>query len=616
MREKVNRAAQQEAAEKGYIDQLTQIKTELGKGEQSYQAYRDYMDNLAENNRGLFTALTDTYPLLAELYDASEKYWNKEDPDAAISAINNAIAQSDEVAKKNKEYYQSVQETAESTSTASAEAPEIQDYVSTFVSTLQAGYAEGGTQFGLDALISQIGTLGEEAEASLMAVAPWLPKLMDGTMTYGEVLKELNTLMTGTAENWTSFFEQLTGDTSAGTEEALAFIDRLTGMENDTKSIENFRTAWNDLTEDAKESVYELIGTDMKEYLDEVVEGGEDSKEAFEKLRKEARKLRRENTAKYFKDTVKATYDLEDGTKTVEEAYTDFRKEAEKATEANEEYAAASEKVAEGTEVAAEDIQTLSDYLGMAPETIIKNWDVAGRMLANSLSEGEAALHSLNEAAFINITGTSSADFSALSNGLMLVTAQAQDVVDALRATGQWELETIELPQEAKYWIPNADGTGGSWGTVTAKAGAKVLRYTGSKLGTSTGGNTSGGNTSGGGGGGGGGNSKVDNTADEKNLVDNMNWEIEAVDRRMAQLNAIMSKYETEGYLTGVINCLEMENELLEEQNALYQENIDTLDGKLGALRAELSKLTPGTAEYDDVLAQIEILQDAYGEYT
>ena len=466
-------------------------------------------------------------------------------------------------------------------------------------------------------MIAYVTSLGEEAQASLMAVAPWLPKLMDGTMSYGEVLKELNTLMIGTSENWTAFMEQIFGGTSAGTEEALAFIDRLTGMEDSTESIENFRTAWNALTDDAREAVYDLLGTDMKEYLDEIVEGGEGSQEAFEKLRKEARKLRRENTAKYFKDTVKATYDLEDGTKTVEEAYADFRKEAEKATEANEEYAAASEKVAEGTEVAAEDIQTLSDYLGMAPETIIKNWDVAGRMLASSLAEGEAALHALNEAAFINITGTSSADFSALSNGLMLVTAQAQDVVDALRATGQWELETIELPQEAKYWIPNADGTGGSWRTVTATAGAKVLRYTGSKLGAATGGSTSSAKTSGGGGGGGGGGgSKVDNTADEKSLVDNMNWEIEAVDRRMAQLNAIMSKYETEGYLTGVINCLEMENELLEEQNALYQDNIDTLDGKLGALRAELSKLTPGTAEYDDVLAQIEILQDAYGEYT
>ena len=141
MREKINRAAQQEAAEKGYIDQLTQIKTELGKGEQSYQAYRDYMDNLAENNRGLFTALTDTYPLLAELYDGSEKYWNKEDPDAAIKAIDTAIAQSDEVAKKNREYYQSVQETAESTVAASSEAPDLQEYISAALSSLQSGFA-------------------------------------------------------------------------------------------------------------------------------------------------------------------------------------------------------------------------------------------------------------------------------------------------------------------------------------------------------------------------------------------------------------------------------------------------------------------------------------------
>ena len=108
-----------------------------------------------------------------------------------------------------------------------------------------------------------------------------------------------------------------------------------------------------------------------------------------------------------------------------------------------------------GTKVAASEIDTLAEYLGnIDPQILLANWDQVGPMLSSALAEGEDAFHRLNEAAFISITGTSVADFSALTSGLISVQNLAADAVDALIATGQWTMETITMPQEGAQWNP------------------------------------------------------------------------------------------------------------------------------------------------------------------
>lgn len=168
--------------------------------------------------------------------------------------------------------------------------------------------------------------------------------------------------------------------------------------------------------------------------------------------------------ARYFQNTAKAIEDLKYGAVSVSDAFGAYNKEAEKAVKANNQYQQAAKKMAAGTKVTADEIDTLAEYLGnINPNVLLANWDQVGPMMTAALAEGEAAFQRLNEAAFITITGTSVADFSALTSGLISVQNLAADAVQALIATGQWRLETITLPQEGAQWDPIA----GVWTRTT-----------------------------------------------------------------------------------------------------------------------------------------------------
>ena len=140
----------------------------------------------------------------------------------------------------------------------------------------------------------------------------------------------------------------------------------------------------------------------------------------------------------------------------VADAYADFNKEAETAVEAQAEFKTASLNMSKGIAVATDDVKNLAKYLGdLDPQWLLDNWDQVGPLLSAALAEGEEAFNRLNEAAFINITGTSSADFSEIQNGLISVQNLAQETIDLLIATGQWDLETIATTQQA--WVKHGD---------------------------------------------------------------------------------------------------------------------------------------------------------------
>ena len=88
-----------------------------------------------------------------------------------------------------------------------------------------------------------------------------------------------------------------------------------------------------------------------------------------------------------------------------------------------------------------------------------------------------------------------------------MVEDEANAAVQALLATGQWTLEEMELPAEAKIWVPNGRGTGGRWTTTTAAGKYTILKPSGSNP-FKGGGSTTPKKSSGGGGGGGGGGNK------------------------------------------------------------------------------------------------------------
>lgn len=169
----------------------------------------------------------------------------------------------------------------------------------------------------------------------------------------------------------------------------------------------------------------------------------------------------------------------------------------------------------------------------MDPTALLQNWDQVGPLIASALAEGEAAFDRLNEAAFITITGTSVADFSALTNGLISVQNLAAETVQALIATGQWTTETITLPQEGAQWNPLT----GAWTRTRLNTNQTVLKYAGSNPLKGGGKTSSGGSGGGGGGGGGGGNTSVSVSEPIQKLLNSMEEKTEYDDhrRKMAQ---------------------------------------------------------------------------------
>lgn len=129
--------------------------------------------------------------------------------------------------------------------------------------------------------------------------------------------------------------------------------------------------------------------------LDAMQDGTGDAKaytKALRDLSDEFDRARTLSGKKYFKDTTKSIYQLEDGLIDVSEAYEQYYKEADKGAKAQEEYDAAVTKFAENEEVAASEVATLAEVLKYpSAEMMLNNWDAVGSQI-QELSD-EASPH-------------------------------------------------------------------------------------------------------------------------------------------------------------------------------------------------------------------------------
>ncbi len=233
-------------------------------------------------------------------------------------------------------------------------------------------------------------------------------------------------------------------------------------------------------------------------------------------------------------------------------------------------------------------------------------------MMSAALAEGEAAFHRLNEAAFITITGTSVADFSALTSGLISVQNLAADAVDALIATGQWRMETVTLPQEGAQWDPLK----GIWTRTRINTNQSVLRYTGSNPLRSGGKASSSGSKSSGGGGGGGGSSSTSVSKETQRVLEKMEDTLDISDHRRKMAQLAQQYHETRGELQGVILYLNKEKEIVEENSVTLEGYLKDLERQIEAKRAEMSKYKETSSKYKQAMADLAALQEQHKEYS
>lgn len=477
----------------------------------------------------------------------------------------------------------------------------------------------------LDAMCQMFGdisNLAVECGGDVEEIVRRLYEMRDAaqSISLSDMAEELRRERTANAAETDSYDDQVGALLSAfgkgGTEGVLAAMEVWNGFDESLQqSIAETYPSLVIALDDANQAAQSL-----KEGVGELAEGEDalsDSSQTVEKkmaaLGSELNAAKKSSSAKYFKNTAKAIEELKHGAVSVSDAFGTYNKEAETAVKANEEYQTASKKMAAGTKVAASEIDTLAEYLGnINPQILLANWDQVGPMLSSALAEGEDAFRRLNKAAFITITGTSVADFSALTSGLISVQNLAADAVDALIATGQWTMETITMPQEGAQWNPLT----GVWTRTRINTNQNVLRYTGSNplKGGSSGKKSSDGG--GGGKGGGGGGSSTSVSQSTQKLLDRMDEAVDAGDHRRKMAQLAQQYHEVRGEIQGVILYLGKEKEIVQENSTTLTGYISELENQMAAQRAIMSKNKEGSKKYKQAATDLEALQKLHQQYS
>lgn len=477
----------------------------------------------------------------------------------------------------------------------------------------------------LDAMCQMFGdisNLAVECGGDVEEIVRRLYEMRDAaqSISLSDMAEELRRERTANAAETDSYDDQVGALLSAfgkgGTEGVLAAMEVWNGFDESLQqSIAETYPSLVIALDDANQAAQSL-----KEGVGELAEGEDalsDSSQTVEKkmaaLGSELNAAKKSSSAKYFKNTAKAIEELKHGAVSVSDAFGTYNKEAETAVKANEEYQTASKKMAAGTKVAASEIDTLAEYLGnINPQILLANWDQVGPMLSSALAEGEDAFRRLNKAAFITITGTSVADFSALTSGLISVQNLAADAVDALIATGQWTMETITMPQEGAQWNPLT----GVWTRTRINTNQNVLRYTGSNplKGGSSGKKSSDGG--GGGKGGGGGGSSTSVSQSTQKLLDRMHEAVDAGDHRRKMAQLAQQYHEVRGEIQGVILYLGKEKEIVQENSTTLTGYISELENQMAAQRAIMSKNKEGSKKYKQAATDLEALQKLHQQYS
>ena len=483
---------------------------------------------------------------------------------------------------------------------------------------LNALEASGGDwQTILDAMRQIAKEMVDGAEASSTAAETWL----EAQMKVAEVTDQVNWAKSNHFSDQINALQQAVDN--GGIQEAITLFE-----------------SWDDQMQQAVGSEYPAFVLAMVKAKNAMKEQGDQTEaltkqtKAMDSALKTATKL---NNIKYFTDSAKAIKQLEDGTMNATDAYDAFMKEANKVSKAYEDILDVQNKleynakdVNKGKEQAidAADVSNLASLLNMTTDQILDDFPAAVAMfdeLTGASGELQTALNMLNDAAFIRITGTSDADFSAIEAGLIYVQNLADEAVKKLLETGQWEVDTINMDQTAALWNwDNADKTAGHWTYPSTVVGAQVLKPTGKNpfSGQSTVTKKADQTGKKGGGGGGGDKDKNNNFRDK-----NVTTEVERMLDMMSQVNTIQQSqqnyyqsqnkyYSQTGQLQGVIAYMEKEREVLEAQNGTLEGNIKRIEEYIAAKQKEIATLSTDDEAYKDVADDLDKLQKAHQTYT
>jgi TP901 family phage tail tape measure protein len=409
------------------------------------------------------------------------------------------------------------------------------------------------------------------------------------------LLSEFSNLMSigedGTLDGLDAYIEKFA---SASAEEQKWMLDN-------SDAILKFSTAWERYKKALDTGDTDAASSAMK-----------DMKDAFSDLNREVADTHFDDVTKQIEKMTEAT----DSSAAVLSAYDKVYTMADNYAEAAQEYENLAKKYSSADQILYSDVSKIASVLSMSPQAVLQAWDQIPAMLQQYAQDGLSALDLLNQEAFFNITGTSSVDFSDLENGIVIVDNMAQEMLDTLIKTGQFEVETIPVNSVAKVW----DSTVRDFVSRQVNGTYKVLKPTGNNPFSSGSHRKASTKSSGGGGGSGSKNnssSKKDSSrTEEERWVEQVDNTVKRITDRMSQLNTIMNSWDSEGYFTAEIKALGQVNEMLEDQDKILREKIAEAQARLPALIDQFNSTTPDTEAYDAILSRVNTIQDAITDWT
>lgn len=409
------------------------------------------------------------------------------------------------------------------------------------------------------------------------------------------LLSEFSNLMSigedGTLDGLDAYIEKFA---SASAEEQKWMLDN-------SDAILKFSTAWERYKKALDTGDTDAASSAMK-----------DMKDAFSDLNREVADTHFDDVTKQIEKMTEAT----DSSVAVLSAYDKVYTMADNYAEAAQEYENLAKKYSSADQILYSDVSKIASVLSMSPQAVLQAWDQIPAMLQQYAQDGLSALDLLNQEAFFNITGTSSVDFSDLENGIVIVDNMAQEMLDTLIKTGQFEVETIPVNSVAKVW----DSTVRDFVSRQVNGTYKVLKPTGNNPFSSGSHRKASTKSSGGGGGSGSKNnssSKKDSSrTEEERWVEQVDNTVKRITDRMSQLNTIMNSWDSEGYFTAEIKALGQVNEMLEDQDKILREKIAEAQARLPALIDQFNSTTPDTEAYDAILSRVNTIQDAITDWT
>lgn len=306
-----------EAQKSGYSQQLAQLEEAAIKeidGTRVFdeEAYVKKYNELFKQNEALIKAMFEEEKLSDLVELASGAF--EGDEEGAIKAFEAASEHSQKLAEYWQNYYSEVEQAV---SPASQGGVEFDQILQGLYNAVQNSEESLGVAAFFEQLAQYEGVLTEDGGLfleQLQEMYPWMQDLTETMYTQEELLSLIEEAMKGTAENLVSFVGETEDIGTFGTNEGIEFLERLKDVAGDPKEFDDFKSSWNDMSDDMKKSIKKVVDEGDK-WFDDWIDGTMDIEDGMKEVDKALRKLKidkLEDAGKIYKEVGEIVSDLED----------------------------------------------------------------------------------------------------------------------------------------------------------------------------------------------------------------------------------------------------------------------------------------------------------------